>query len=76
MKWCLVASWYWRATTSLHTYFDNVVNPFVELGDRLSELLLARGMRGHFELPLHLGSRQTQRLELPRALRVAVPLAA
>ena len=45
-------------------------NPLVELGYRLGQLLLARGMRGQFELPLHLGSRQTQRLDLPGLLRV------
>ena len=36
----------------------------------MTELLLAGLMRGHVELPLHLGSRQPQRLELPCPLGV------
>jgi hypothetical protein len=45
-------------------------NPFVELGYRLRELLLARGVRGDFELPLHFRPRETQRLYLPGLLGV------
>ncbi len=45
-------------------------NSLVELGYRLGQLLLARGMRGQFELALHFRSRQTQRLYLPGLLRV------
>jgi hypothetical protein len=44
--------------------------PFVELGYRLRELLLARGVRGHFELALHFRPRETQRLYLSGLLRV------
>ena len=43
---------------------------FVDLGDRLRQLLLARLMRGELELALHLGPRQLQRLDLAGALGI------
>ena len=43
----------------------------VQLGDCLAELLLPRLMRRHFQLALHLGPREAERLELPRTFRIA-----
>ena len=44
--------------------------PFVDLGDGLRELLLARGMRSGVHLALHLGARKTQRLDLSCAFGI------
>src|SRR5262245_590559 len=45
-------------------------DPFVELFERRCQLLLARLVRRQLELPLHFGSRETERFELPRLLRI------
>jgi len=50
--------------------FGQLRDPFVELLDRLRELLLPGLVRGQLELTLHLGSGEAERLELPRLLRV------
>lgn len=59
------------ATSPPSYLFQQLRNPFVEFSDGVSDLLLARGMRRQFELPLHLGARQATRLELASSFRVA-----
>ena len=45
-------------------------DPLLDLGERLLQLLLTRGVCRELELALHLGPRKTERFDLPYALRV------